>query len=280
MSSHKLSASEVGEGESGESSETEQTPFSTQDDDELFRRTGFRYSIAYERGFPYPWCAKKSSKGWIVRDSPPSEAGGGNKYIGWKIAIRMYEEMTELMERARYIDSIHPANAGQKKSATQAVEHWMNKSSDAIHQIEDNARKGRLEISKRKSAKILEAGYRKKRLLERKRKKDLKEQQMEGRKKSMRATQKSVTAVPSPTKLSKRKSRAPTRNAPSIQIGEDPRLDDMIQSIVREFTDDYVNCEGAGGQTAAVQFDEGALTTISRAAQAILAQPGDEAGEV
>ena len=134
----------------------------------------------------------------------------------------MYEEMTELMERARYIDSIHPADSEQKKSATQAVEHWMNQSSDAIHQMEDNARKSRLEISRRKAAKTLEAGYKKKRLLERNRKKDLNEQQME---KSL----KSVTAVSSPTKLSKRKSRAPTRNAPSIQIGEDPRLDDMIQ---------------------------------------------------
>ena len=182
-------------------------------------------------------CAKKSSKGWIVRDSPPSEAGGGNKYIGWKIAIRMYEEMTELMERARYIDSIHPAgsSAGQKKSAAQAVEHWMNKSNDVIHQMEDNARKGRLEISKRKCAKILEAGYKKKRLLERKRKRDLREKQVEGRKKSTRAKQTSTTAVPSPTKFNKRKSRAPTRNATSIQIGEDPRLDDMIQVSLYTF---------------------------------------------
>ena len=54
MTSRELSASEVGEGE-GESSETEQAPFTRQDDEELFRRTGFRYSIAYERGFPYPW---------------------------------------------------------------------------------------------------------------------------------------------------------------------------------------------------------------------------------
>lgn len=42
-----------------------------------------------------------------------------------------------------------------------------------------------------------------------------------------------------------------------------------------------MHSEGTGRQTAAaVQFDEGALTTISRAAQAILAQPGDEAGDV
>ena len=51
---------------------------------------------------------------------------------------------------------------------------------------------------------------------------------------------------------------------------------------MREFTDDFAHSEGTGRHTsaAAVQFDEGALTTISRAAQAILAQPGDEAGEV
>ena len=58
MSSHELSASEVGDrggGESSEMEQTEQTPFTKQDDNELFRRTGFRYSIAYERGFPYPW---------------------------------------------------------------------------------------------------------------------------------------------------------------------------------------------------------------------------------
>ena len=43
------------------------------EDDHLFRATGFRYSFAQQRGFPYPWCAKKHGrKGWIVRDFPPT----------------------------------------------------------------------------------------------------------------------------------------------------------------------------------------------------------------
>ena len=37
-----------------------------EEDNKLFLATGFRYTPAYKRGFPYPWCAKKSTKGWVI----------------------------------------------------------------------------------------------------------------------------------------------------------------------------------------------------------------------
>lgn len=37
-----------------------------EEDNKLFLATGFRYTPAYKRGFPYPWCAKKSTNGWVI----------------------------------------------------------------------------------------------------------------------------------------------------------------------------------------------------------------------
>jgi hypothetical protein len=90
------------------------------EDDHLFRATGFRYSFAQQRGFPYPWCAKKHGrKGWIVRDFPPTTyyatsypyfsasrlsntttaENGGVEFEGWKEAKKVFHTRQILLGR-------------------------------------------------------------------------------------------------------------------------------------------------------------------------------------
>ena len=53
------------------------------EDNKLFLATGYRYTFAHQRGFPYPWCAKKHGrKGWIVRDCPPPTFSCATNYVG------------------------------------------------------------------------------------------------------------------------------------------------------------------------------------------------------
>lgn len=90
--------------------------FNLQDEDEhLFRATGFRYSFAQQRGFPYPWCAKKHGrKGWIVRDFPPTAyyatsnpfstninatTAENVEFEGWKEAKKVFRTRQILLER-------------------------------------------------------------------------------------------------------------------------------------------------------------------------------------
>jgi hypothetical protein len=93
------------------------------EDEHLFRATGFRYSFAQQRGFPYPWCAKKHGrKGWIVRDFPPTAyycatsypysasrpsstnnnaatAENGVQFEGWKEAKKVFRTRQILLQR-------------------------------------------------------------------------------------------------------------------------------------------------------------------------------------
>jgi len=66
----------------------------------LYLATGFRFTPAIERGFPYPWCAKISGKkGWVIRSCPPPPRVGkkfvdrGVEIIGWTSAYKYYEEL-------------------------------------------------------------------------------------------------------------------------------------------------------------------------------------------
>ena len=99
---------------------------SQEEDDKLFIATGFRYLHAFERGFPFPWCAKKSKKGWIVRDSPPSlsrqhPTETGVEFVGWREAEKMFRSREVLMQRVKNMDR-RPIQNGH--------EHILNSSSD------------------------------------------------------------------------------------------------------------------------------------------------------
>lgn len=97
---------------------------SQEEDDKLFLATGFRYLPAFERGFPYPWCAKKSKKGWIVRDSPPSlslsrqhpETEAGVEFVGWREAEKMFRSREILMQRVITMERLQRGNSKLMKA--------------------------------------------------------------------------------------------------------------------------------------------------------------------
>lgn len=73
----------------------------------LYQSTGYRHLPAIERGFPFPWCAKRVGGGWMIRDFPPAplprhpsnHARGVMEFAGWRSAKKFLKERSILMER-------------------------------------------------------------------------------------------------------------------------------------------------------------------------------------
>ncbi|KAK1735209.1 hypothetical protein QTG54_014275 [Skeletonema marinoi] len=121
--------------------------FNPDEDEKLFLATGYRYSFAHERGFPYPWCAKKHGrKGWVVRDRPPvtyvgtdaaasgyshhynSTNGTSVEFKGWKEAEKILHSRQILLKRfglqANTLSGNQGATESNETAAQRAIDHW------------------------------------------------------------------------------------------------------------------------------------------------------------
>ena len=297
------------------------------DDDKLCRATGFRYLPAYERGFPFPWCAKRSKRGWVVRDSPPQSTSkrseSGTEFKGWKEAEKMFRSKQILMKRvenrsgpytiAKEYEKGKPLKkSGIKPSKMEcAVNDWFQNTSKVVETQMKNAqeeefgtflKKMRKEYAsevkrdqrEKKKAELQrkreeQQRKRKERETERESKREAKrakgkveeeEEEKEHQPNNMNHEQSNANDNSSPLLMSptrrKHKQSIPKRNpqnANSVVLGEDPALDEMIEGIVEEFTQEFVandhsnsNMKDARG----VNFDGSAVSALREAARETL----------
>ena len=89
-----------------------------EEDNRVFLATGYRYLPAFERGFPYPWCAKRTSKGWRVRDIPPDSSKPGVEFKGWKAAEEMLRSREILLQRIQNKEEQQIGHSTNEKSPT------------------------------------------------------------------------------------------------------------------------------------------------------------------
>eukprot|EP00986_Skeletonema_menzelii_P011144 scaffold5669_cov144-Skeletonema_menzelii.AAC.7 len=118
--------------------------FNPDEDEKLFLATGYRYSFAHERGFPYPWCAKKHGrKGWVVRNCPPVTYDVGIdtshsttrsvEFKGWKEAEKVLHSRQILMDRfGRQEISFRGNQGGAVATAKKAIDRWFQQTPIAM----------------------------------------------------------------------------------------------------------------------------------------------------
>ena len=227
---------------------------SEEEENQLFSTGGFRFRPALERGFPYPWCAKRTKKGWIVKDSPT-----GTEFVGWKTADKMFRCREVLMQRfgGKDLGKQHTTEEGAigQQNKHCSVNDWFRHTQQVVVQRQQQAKE--VEFQKKRKEHALE--IRQERL-----KKKKKEQQ-----EKLAALQKAKEmAIPmSPTRR-KHKAMTPKRNQQastnSVVLGDDPELDAIIEGIVLEFTQNQSGTlEGGNGLT----FDGSAVSALREAAR-------------
>ena len=255
---------------------------SQEEDDNLFRATGFRYSPASERGFPFPWCAKRSKKGWVVRDSPPPPSrtlpDKGVEFKGWKAASKMLQGREVLLKRmesrgfstaVQAVDNPPKKRPTKQSTAMAAVDNWFRNTQQAAKNQQKEAEDAQFDtfLQHRKKEYRQEVKDRQKQQkMERKRKREeakLAKEKAAAEQTSARMKPSAATASPllmSPSRK-KHKAAVPQRNRQmnSVILGEDPLLDDMIEDIVLGITDNPL--EGSG-----FTFDNSAVQALREAA--------------
>ena len=151
--------------------------FNPDEDEKLFLATGYRYSFAHERGFPYPWCAKKHGrKGWVVRNCPPVTYDVGIdaahftttsvEVKGWKEAEKVLHSRQILMDRFDLQDISLRGNQGgavtirsSENAAKKAIDHWFKQTPVALkNQRTTNQKLVALAIEKKRKREEEELG--------------------------------------------------------------------------------------------------------------------------
>ena len=255
-----------------------------EEDDRLFTTTGFRFLLASARGFPYPWCAKKSKKGWLVRDFPPAPMGQkdtGVQFVGWRVAEKMFREREILLQRVdnRTAEQVRDGGTrpSKKRTATESlagrnkVSNWFRTTQPVAKAYLTKVQEEEFQSFLRRKNKQLAL---EKKDEEQKRtifdifdddehEEDLEQSQLEGGSESHNVND----LMTDPTNLTisplrrKHKKMTPKRNQHynSIILGEDPALDQMIWDIVLEFAQE---CHASG-----VDFDGSAVSALREAAK-------------
>jgi hypothetical protein len=281
-----------------------QTKPTQEEENDLFLTTGFRYLPASERGFPYPWCAKKSKKGWIIRDCPPAPMqypDTGVEFIGWKVAEKMYRGRELLLERVRNtVDQEHRqsstngtiesrsngSNGALKRRAAKksnvhyvmgrnVVSHWFRHTQEAVRIKNIHAREEEFQsfLRKKKKELILQMKQKLQNNTQDEQKGagtvvDLHQKIQQGGSASASVNKiPDADQVPMSPLRRKHKKIIPKRNqqfSNSIILGEDPELDQMIEDIVLEFTND---CTHLNNNASGVEFDGSAVSALREAAK-------------
>jgi len=150
------------------------------EDEKLFLATGYRYSFAQKRGFPFPWCAKKSGrKGWIVRDFPPliisctksqqhRTSTNGVEFEGWneaKTVLRTRQILLQrfgLQEQPLSHDDHDTENNYYEKTVDaaqrSAIDNWFQKTPAVMKKQREVHRKEilQLEAEKKRGRQVLD----------------------------------------------------------------------------------------------------------------------------
>ena len=250
-----------------------------EEDDRLFTSTGFRFLMATERGFPYPWCAKKSKKGWLIRDFPPAPMGHqdtGVQFVGWRVAKKMFHEREMLLQRVdnRTANQVRDGGKRKKRNAIESLA-GRNKVSDWFRNTQQVAK---AHLTKAQEEEHLSLIRRKKKQLALEKRLDqqkkiiidddehevdLEQSQLEGGPEYLNGNDNMTNPnnlLISPLRK-RHKKMTPKRNQHynSVVLGEDPALDQMIEDIVLEFTHE---CHAGG-----VDFDGSAVSALREAAK-------------
>jgi len=296
------------------------------EDNKLFLSTGFRYTPAIERGFPYPWCAKKSKKGWVIRDRPPphhtttsKQPDNGVVISGWRMADKLFRTHKVLLQRVQNNktkgqtnnehassstnvckdDSICKDDSGPikkrklsssgevslNKTKERDVDNWLRDTNQAIKTQRAKAKEEQfqafLQKKRKQYALEIKEKLRKKMQVEKQKRKDEKEAAAKLKCKSVESPARKPSAIattstpPMSPMRRKHKKLTPVKrtqlsdnpNSNSIILGEDPALDDMVESIVLEFTRDFDPSIG-------LEFDGGAVDALMEAARDELVHEG------
>lgn len=287
---------------------------SQEEDDKLFLATGFRYLPASERGFPYPWCAKKSKKGWRIRDSPPTSRKLGVEIVGWRAAVKLVRSRDILLQRVQNREGQELAQCStigtsiadegkpfKKRDFTainnpslpagkNAVDHWFRHTQQVVQTQLIQAQEEEFQCFLRKKRKQMKQELRQRQ--EEKKKQKNKENLINlimGKAEKPPPASASMHQILNASSLpmspirKKHKKMTPKRNQQnhnSIILGEDPELDQMIEDIVLEFTkeqDTHTN-RNAGG----VEFDGSAFSALREAARetlSMMAHQHDDMGK-
>ncbi len=274
-----------------------------EEDDKLFLATGFRFLPAFERGFPYPWCAKKSKKGWIVRDSPPSLSRQhpemGVEFVGWREAEKMFRSREVLMQRVKNMErkllsgtsdaligplsernSMNCGSTNIQHTACCKVHEWFRNTQRVtkVRQMQASEEDFRLSLNRQKEKYRSEL---REELRERKRRqKESREVEMlqampplphESPSASLKKSPVEHPPQMSPTRR-KHKNMPPKpiqqlRN--SVVLGEDPELDQMIEDVVFDFVHEFSKGKDsqANGSARGVEFDGSAMSVLKEAAK-------------
>jgi len=275
-----------------------QLKWTPEDENNLFLATGFRYLPASERGFPYPWCAKKSKKGWIIRDYPPApmeQPDTGVEFRGWKVAEKMYRGRELLLQRVRNrVDQecgqsvANGTSESGRSGCDGALKRRNARKIDARYVIGRNAvsqwfrhtqqavKTQRIQVREEEFQSFLRRKN-KERVLQREQELQKKTQDEQKGTVDLHQLQKSASfnanEIPDASHLSisplrrKHKKMIPKRNQQyrnSVILGEDPALDQMIEDIVREFTHE---CTHSKGNAGGVEFDGSAVSALREAAK-------------
>jgi hypothetical protein len=280
-----------------------QLKWTPEEENNLFLATGFRYLPASKRGFPYPWCAKKSKKGWIIRDYPPApmqQPDTGVEFRGWKVAEKMYRGRELLLQRVRNrVDQergqsvANGTSESGRSGCDGALKRRNAKKIDAQYVV------GRKAVSQwfrhtqqAAKAQLIQAREEEFQSFLRRKNKEHELQREQGLQKKTHDEQKgtidlhqicqldksasyNANEIPGASHLSisplrrKHKNMIPRRNQQyrnSVILGEDPELDQMIEDIVLEFT----QCTYSKGNAGGVEFDGSAVSALKEAAKGTL----------
>ncbi|KAL3763009.1 hypothetical protein ACHAWU_001156 [Discostella pseudostelligera] len=276
---------------------------SQEDDDKLFLATGFRYLPAHERGFPYPWCAKKSRKGWIVRSSPPSLVRHlpdiGVEFVGWREAEKMFRSREILMERVKNMErlpnghnnllngtsgqsgTINSGPCNMQHIAVNKVHEWFHSTQRVVQgrqmQASEEEFQSALNKQKKKYRSELKEELREKKRREIERKEA---EALQSIPPSDESPSDSLDTLPdahpplmSPTrkKYKKMPPKPIQQLRNSVVLGEDPELDQMIEDVVFDFMHEF--SKGQDGQSdgnarSSVEcFDGSAISVLREAAK-------------
>jgi len=268
----------------------------------LYLATGFRFTPAIERGFPYPWCAKIGKKGWVIRSCPPPPRIGkkfvdrGVEIKGWTSAHMMFSTMKELQQREkkkekkmsigtgpikkRYVTT----NPHQDESSTNICQNrtandWLHNTQQVLAKRREDEFESFLNEQRKQFAKETKEKKQQRRREEKQRKDEETKRKAEKELADIVANANTLPLSSIRKKHKKSRKMTPKKRTinntsmqnpiNSITLGEDPELDLMIEEIVHEFGQ---VSEANGG--SGVELDDGAVLCLAEAARDVIAHEG------
>ena len=247
----------------------------------LYLATGFRFTPAIERGFPYPWCAKIGKKGWIIRSCPPPPRIGkkfidrGVEIKGWTTANMMFSTFKELQQRVTAPSNPHQDESSTNIYQSRTANDWLHNTQQVLAKRREEEFESFLNEKRKQFAKETKEKKQQRRREEKQRKDEETKRKVEKELADIVANANTLPLSSIRKKHKKSRKMTPKKRTinntsmNSVTLGEDPELDSMIEDIVREFGQ---VSEANGG--SGVELDDGAVLCLAEAARDIMAHEG------